>query len=213
MPPKAPAKAPRTPRRAKGAAKAAPRGPLSAQDWIRAALNLIIREGVQAVAVEPLAREIGVTKGSFYWHFQNRDHLVGEALKAWAEDQGRDVVARWGGVQDAERRLRVLLFAAFEDQENGLLFAALSASSEDPRVQPWLRRVSEQRLALGVESFKALGLPEMEAKQKALLAYAAYAGYFQLLRATPAAVASASDLSGYVHHLVDGLVPPKKAKR
>ncbi|HJV23162.1 MAG TPA: TetR/AcrR family transcriptional regulator, partial [Holophagaceae bacterium] len=153
------------------------------------------------------------TKGSFYWHFENRDDLVKAALKAWAEDQGRDVVARWGGVPDPERRLRVLLFSAFEDQENGLLFSALSASSEDPRVQPWLRRVTEQRLALGVESFKALGLAESEAKQKALLAYAAYAGYFQLLRATPAAVAGVSDLSGYVHHLVDGLVPPKKVKK
>jgi AcrR family transcriptional regulator len=214
MPPKAPAKAPvKAPRRAKAAAKPVPKGPLTAQDWIRAALNLIIREGVQAVAVEPLAREIGVTKGSFYWHFENRDHLVKEALKAWAEDQGKAVVARWSGVPDPERRLRVLLFSAFEDQENGLLFAALSASSEDPRVQPFLRRVSEERLSLGVESFKALGLADTEAKQKALLAYAAYAGYFQLLRATPAAVAGVSDLSGYVHHLVDGLVPPRKGKK
>lgn len=211
MPSKVQPKSPKAPRKAKAAGPG--RGQLSAQDWIRAALNLIAREGVQAVAVEPLAREMGVTKGSFYWHFENRDHLVKEAMKVWCEDQGRDVVARWSGVPDPERRLRVLLFSAFEDQENGLLFAALSASSEDPRVQPWLRKVSEQRLALGVESWKALGLSDAEAKQKSLLAYAAYAGYFQLLRATPTAVGGVTDLSGYVRHLVDALVPVKKARK
>ena len=44
-------------------------------------------------------------------------------------------------------------------------------------------------------------------RQRALLAYAAYAGYFQLLRTTPEAVAAVTDLSGYVRRLADALVP------
>ena len=44
-------------------------GRLSAEDWAQAALDLIAEQGVAAVAVEPLARRLGVTKGSFYWHF------------------------------------------------------------------------------------------------------------------------------------------------
>jgi hypothetical protein len=101
----------------------------------------------------------------------------------------------------------VLLFAAFEDVENGRFFAALAVSSEDPRVRPYLRRASERRLAFGVAAFQALGLSEEEARQRALLAYAAYAGYFQLLRTTPEAVAAVTDLSGYVRRLADALVP------
>jgi len=182
---------------------------LSREDWVQAASKLIAQEGVQAVAVEPLALALGVTKGSFYWHFQNRDELIQAALEAWEQDQSTDVVARYGGIEDPRRRLRVLLFAAFEDVENGTFFAALAVSSEDPRVQPYLRRATERRLAFGVEAFRELGLSDAEARERALLAYAAYAGYFQLFRTTPEAVAAVTDLSGYVRRLADALVPPE----
>ena len=187
--------------------KARPAAPLSREAWVKAATNLIALEGVQAVAVEPLALALGVTKGSFYWHFRNRDELIQAALEAWEQDQSADVVTRYGGIVDPRRRLRVLLFAAFEDVANGKFFAALAVSSGDPRVQPYLRRATERRLAFGVEAFQALGLAEDEARQRALLAYAAYAGYFQLLRTTPEAVAAVTDLSGYVRRLADALVP------
>jgi len=190
-----------------------PAEPLSPEVWVRAAQALIVREGVSAVAVEPLAQALGVTKGSFYWHFDNRDALIKAALTDWEQDQSADVVARYGGIADPRRRLRVLLFAAFEDVENGLFFAALALSGEDPRVAPFLRRATERRLAFGTEAFMALGLTEVEARQRALLAYAAYAGYFQLLRATPKAVKAVTDLSGYVRQLADALVPPQKAPR
>jgi AcrR family transcriptional regulator len=180
---------------------------------VKAAGNLIAQEGVPSVAVEPLAVALGVTKGSFYWHFQNRDELIHAALEAWERDQSTDVASRYGGIADPRRRLRVLLFAAFEDLENGMFFAALAVSSEDPRVQPYLRRATERRLALGVEAFQALGLSEGEARERALFAYAAYAGYFQLLRTTPDAVAAVTDLSGYVRRLADALIPAKPLRR
>ncbi|GLH67632.1 TetR/AcrR family transcriptional regulator [Geothrix edaphica] len=185
-----------------------PTTPLSPEVWVKAAQALIIREGVSAVAVEPLAQVLGVTKGSFYWHFDSRDALIRAALVDWEQDQSADVVTRYGGITDPRRRLRVLLFAAFEDVENGLFFAALAVSGEDPRVAPFLRRATERRLAFGAEAFLALGLTETEARQRALLAYAAYAGYFQLLRTTPKAVKAVTDLSGYVRQLADALVPP-----
>ena len=190
-----------------------PAEPLSPEAWVKAAQAMIIREGVSAVAVEPLAQALGVTKGSFYWHFENRDALIRAALEAWEQDQSADVVTRYGGIPDPQRRLRVLLFAAFEDVENGLFFAALALSGEDPRVAPFLRRATERRLTFGAEAFMALGCPEAEARQRALLAYAAYAGYFQLLRATPKAVKAVTDLSGYVRHLADALVPPSTSRR
>jgi AcrR family transcriptional regulator len=192
--------------------KTRPASPLSREDWIKAATRLIAQEGVQAVAVEPLALALGVTKGSFYWHFQNRDELIHASLEAWEQDQSADVVARYAGIADPRARLRVLLFAAFEDLENGKFFAALAASSEDARVQPYLRRATERRLAFGAESFQALGFGKEEARERALLAYAAYAGYFQLLRSTPQAVAAVTDLSGYVRRLADALVPAKSRR-
>lgn len=185
-----------------------PAGPLSPEAWVKAAQMLMAREGVSAVAVEPLAQTLGVTKGSFYWHFENRDALIQAALEAWEQDQSTDVVTRYQGIPDPHRRLRVLMFAAFEDVENGLIFAALAASNEDPRVSPFLRRATDRRMALGMEAFQALGFSEAEGRQRALLVYAAYLGYFQLLRAAPEAVRAVTDLSGYVRQLADAVAPP-----
>jgi AcrR family transcriptional regulator len=197
--------------------KKAPAGPLGRADWVQAALTVIARDGVQAVAVEPLARELGVTKGSFYWHFENRDDLVDAALQDYEARQSIGVVERFGAIPEPRTRLRLMLFSAFEDEENGLLFAALAAASEDPRVQPYLRRVTENRLALGVASFRSLGLDEEEARRRALFSYSAYTGYFQLLRAMPQAVRKVSDLSVYVRYLAEALLPetlaaPKKPR-
>ena len=60
---------------------AADAGPLSRERWASEALKAMARGGVAAVAVEPLARALGVTKGSFYWHFKNRDALIAAALE------------------------------------------------------------------------------------------------------------------------------------
>jgi len=181
--------------------------PLSVDAWCKAAANMLIREGVSGLAVEPMTRELGITKGSFYWHFENRDALVQETLRRWEIDQTQDLFARFESIEDPLTRIRILMFAAFEDIGNGLLFAALSASSEDPRVQPYLQRVSAQRLAFVTESFQALGLDAEEARRRALFAYSVYAGYFQLLRAIPDQVKAVSDLSAYVHYLADSLAP------
>lgn len=189
------------------ARRSAPKAQLSAEDWVKGALAVIEREGIQAVAVEPLARELGVTKGSFYWHFENRDALVKAALEAWEQDQGHDLVSRYGGITDPRQRLRILIHAAFEDTHNGRLFAALSASSEDPRVKPFLERVTQMRMAFGIEAYRALGVDEAEARRRALFTYAAYAGYFHMCRALPGTVAGVEDLSAYARELADAMVP------
>src|SRR5690606_41191321 len=56
---------------------------LRAEDWAVAALDVIAEQGLAAVAVEPLARRLGVTKGSFYWHFPSREALLVAALERW----------------------------------------------------------------------------------------------------------------------------------
>jgi AcrR family transcriptional regulator len=59
------------------------RSTLSAADWEQEALRVIADEGIGAVAVEPLARRMGITKGSFYWHFSSRESLLEQALLGW----------------------------------------------------------------------------------------------------------------------------------
>lgn len=64
-----------------------PRGKprLDPRAWIDAGLDVLAREGAAGVRIEPLAKRLDVTKGSFYWHFADRDALLAACLAAWAE--------------------------------------------------------------------------------------------------------------------------------
>src|ERR1043165_5052884 len=81
---------------------------LSAESWAAAALDALIEDGVPAVAVEPLAVRLGATKGSFYWHFVNRDALVEAALALWERDRTEAVIAAMDAEPDPARRLHRL---------------------------------------------------------------------------------------------------------
>jgi AcrR family transcriptional regulator len=78
--------------------------PLQPDDWIRAAFARLSTEGIESVRIELLARDLGVSKGSFYWHFQDREELLAKMLDRWESDEiewlGATVVtpraaARW----------------------------------------------------------------------------------------------------------------------
>jgi AcrR family transcriptional regulator len=88
--------------------------PLTPDDWARAALAEIARGGIEAVAVESLAAELGATKGSFYWHFKNRDALIQAALGRWEQRRTGAVIEELEREPGPARRLRKLLEAAFE---------------------------------------------------------------------------------------------------
>ena len=81
---------------------------LSAADWAQVALDVIAEQGVAAVAVEPLARRLGVTKGSFYWHFPSRDALLQAALERWEEVEQQQVFGSLEEEPDPRERLRRL---------------------------------------------------------------------------------------------------------
>lgn len=79
--------------------------PLQPHDWVRAAASRLAQEGIDAVRVEVLARDLGVSKGSFYWHFRDREELLNALLAdwegreaAWLDDgltMKRSAAARW----------------------------------------------------------------------------------------------------------------------
>ncbi len=61
--------------------------PLQPEDWIRAAFARLSSEGIEAVRIELLARDLGVSKGSFYWHFQDREELLAKMFDRWENDE------------------------------------------------------------------------------------------------------------------------------
>lgn len=160
---------------------------LSAQDWSRTALQAIAVGGLGAVGVEPLARTLGVTKGSFYAHYRNRDELITAALAEWARSHGREGLAPFAAITDPARRLRELLTAVVQSVQPlaPSVHLSLLGDRNDPRVRDAVRQVNRDRLELLSQTYRELGLPPDRAESRARVAYAAILGLSHLARTDP----------------------------
>lgn len=158
---------------------------LSAEDWEQAALDAIAAEGLEAVAVEPLARRLGVTKGSFYSHFRSRDELLDAALGRWEQAHVEAFTASMQRSEDPTERLHNLVSLAMDAARGRTIQGQLLLESEDPRVRAALKRVTEIRLRRLESIFTELGLSKSASARRATLAYAIYIGLLQLAREVP----------------------------
>lgn len=195
----------RTQGRADRAAAARPR--LTAQDWADAALAAMRRGGgLAAVAIEPLAATLGATKGSFYWHFPNRDALVAAALERWEELATEAVIAAVARQSDPEARIRKLFTVTAYPEVRDDLELTLHAQAAHPLVGAALRRVTQRRLGYLTELFEDLGCEPADARNRALLAYTGYLGNTQLLHAVPEALPRGAEAEQYLDQLLRTLL-------
>ena len=180
---------------------------LTPDDWISGALSAIADGGLAAVGVEPLAARLGTTKGSFYWHFENRYALLEAAISRWEKETTTDVVAEITAARDAPAsQFRRLAAGVIERAEQDRVGPALLASATHPSVAPALERVTDARLKLIATVLQRLGFPPSEARRRALLAYSAYLGHGQLAHSTPAALpATAAGRRAYLSDAIRAL--------
>lgn len=138
------------------------------------------------MAVEPIAQQLGATKGSFYHHFANRDELLEAALERWEREHTLDVNAQVDAASDDPReRLELLIRAAIRMAETDPVGLKLLASADHPLVAPALERVTASRLAYLARLYRQMGHPRPDARRRALLTYSAYLGHIQLAHSTP----------------------------
>lgn len=194
-------------------------GALTADDWIQAAATAIAERGVGAVAVEPLAQRLGVTKGSFYWHFPNREALLKATLAHWEAEGTEAVIAALDRIADPRQRLERLVAAAFTVPEweedasprsaaaSPAFTLAVADAADDPVVQPTLRRVSERRVDYLEACFRALGLAPDEARFHALLGYATFVGTLRLAREAPSRLPRQEEYRAYRRHVIATILP------
>ena len=183
------------------------RARLSAEDWEQGALELIAEQGVGALAVEALARRLGVTKGSFYWHFRNREALLQAALQRWEHNDEAEVLAVIETVDEPRARLREAFHRVAHEVPSHRIYAALLKALDHPLVQPLMARVSQRRLQLLTESYLEVGMPPAAAAHRARLAYAAFVGFLQLNLALGMPRLSHEEFDAYVEHVATTLIP------
>lgn len=183
------------------------RGRLSATDWEQAALDVLAQGGVAAVAVESLARTLGVTKGSFYWHFPTREALLKAAIDRWEQRDENRVIAHVERIADPRERLRELFQRVSREVQSHLVYAALLQASDHPLVQPVIERISRRRLALLTAAYAEAGFEPRAAQHRARLAYTAYSGFLQLNQRHGMPRMDQEEYQDYIDHVIETLVP------
>ena len=146
--------------------------------WVEEGLRALAAGGPEAVRIEPLAQAIGVTKGGFYWHFEDRQALLDEVLNAW-ERANLDAVIDWverdgGDARTRLRRLFALAFARTEALRTDL--AVRDWAGRDPTVAERVRRVDNRRMEYLRGLFAVIGPDQADVEARCLLALSLWIG-------------------------------------
>lgn len=180
---------------------------LSAKDWELAALESIAEQGVRALAVEALARKLGVTKGSFYWHFRNREALLTAALERWEHHGAAEVIVPIERIADPRQRLPALFRRVSHQLQTHRVYAALLKALDDPHVVAVMARASKRRMQFLTTIYREAGLTPPAALNRARLTYAAYVGFLQLNFTLGLPRLSHDEFDAYVAHMLAVLTP------
>lgn len=160
--------------------KAAEAPGVGREAWVAAGLAALVAGGVEAVRIEVLARELGMTKGSFYWHFADRRALLDAMVTHWEAATTTDVIAaveRGGG--SGGERLRRLIALCFRGGGVDQIESALRRwGSTDPAVHPILDRIDRARIAYVAGLLTEHGLSAPTARDRAHMLYLAMIGEF-----------------------------------
>jgi AcrR family transcriptional regulator len=152
---------------------------LGPEAWVRAGLSALVEGGIAAVNVERLAEHLAMTKGSFYWHFENRGALLEAMLDDWERRSTSAIIDELeasGG--NAAEKLE-LLFRRVSRGKGDRLEAALRGwAAIDEQVAKAVARVDRRREKFVVALFEELGFPSAEAIVRTRLVYLAMIGEF-----------------------------------
>jgi AcrR family transcriptional regulator len=140
--------------------------------WLSEAMEVLRESGVDHVKVEPLAKRLGVTKGSFYWHFKDRPDLLRALPEYWVESQTEPVLAHAesAGRTPVEKMRAVLEFLAREDPDR--YDNAMRAWAQfDSDVADAVAAIDKRRMEYAGSLFRQAGLSDTEAAFRARLWY------------------------------------------
>lgn len=152
------------------------RSALTPERWIEAATAVLVDHGIDSVRVDVLARELKVTRGSFYWHFRDREDLLRAVLQAWRTHATEQLTKRLEGAHDDPReQIRDLISLPFRGR------AAVRAARIELAIRAWARRdamarafvdeADAARMGYIAQVFSSLGFGIVEARSRAFLLY------------------------------------------
>jgi AcrR family transcriptional regulator len=146
--------------------------------WIDEGLRALGAGGPDAVRVELLAQALGVTKGGFYWHFEDRRALLEELLEAWERGSVDEVIERVEseGADPRARLRRLSALAASSDAPLRIDLAVRDWARREPTVAERLRRVDNRRMDYLRSLFGAFCPDEGDVEARCMVFYSLWIG-------------------------------------
>ena len=157
---------------------------LSADDWIKEGIKTLTKSGFTALKADPLSKAMGVSRGSFYWHFDDLGAFHAAVLRRWREIAAEEIIA--GVEADSVEPLRALLrrtFGARLDLER----AVRNWAAFDATAQGAVRAIDRRRLDYVVALLEKRGLALATAQARAQILYWTFLGFALSAAPVPAA--------------------------
>src|SRR6476646_1887912 len=149
---------------------------LSAKDWLDQGLKTLAERGFTALKAEPLAKALGVSRGSFYWHFADIGAFHAAILKHWRAVAAEQIIANLEAAPDNRDRLPLLLRQAFGGRL-ALESAVRTWATVDHAARSAVQAIDRRRLSYVESMFSASGVSPREARARAQIFYWAFIGF------------------------------------
>ncbi|MBQ0820802.1 TetR/AcrR family transcriptional regulator [Microvirga sp. HBU67558] len=148
---------------------------LTKLDWLKHGLRTLANDGPGALKVGPMAAKLNVSRGSFYWHFQDIEDFRSELLQHWQGTSTDEIIDALDARPSDPDRLKDLLHQAFGRQPR-LDRAVRSWAAHDKDVARIVAAVDDRRIARVAQLLVDAGLDTTRAGHRALFLYWAFLG-------------------------------------
>lgn len=158
---------------------------LGREDWVLGALELLGTTGVEGVKIVPLAERLGVTSGSFYWHFKNRRDLHDALADYWEREMTDAAITAATQIEPPVERIWHLMEQVMDTGMARFDLAFWHWAQTDASAQKVFRRVLEKRFAFATWMFRQAGFSKIQADVRGRMMVVFMMGESTLVSDTP----------------------------
>jgi len=186
---------------------------LDRRAWLEAAADAIAEGGFGEARILTLAKRLGVTRGSFYWHFRDHDDFIRALLEQWRDEQLRAMAAWRPGTGNAEADLRRAVHLLLTDMARDAKALRVELAMQDfarrnPVAEAITVEVNRARMKQGLALFEALTADSGRARSLTLLLYACITGARLMLAAAPRDAKTDAIADELEHIIADAIIAP-----
>ncbi len=181
---------------------------MTREDWIVAAKSALLSGGVEQVKVDRLAKDLSITRGSFYWFFKSREELLDALLKDWERTNTTPLLESMSdSTLDPKLRFQQMMQIWLDEKDFSPAYdsAIRDWARTSPKVERSIRRIDSKRIDSIKDIFVAFGYSDDEAFIRARITYFHQVGYYALhIKETKE---TRKEFLGYYFKTLTGLEP------